>query len=90
MKEEVKALFDGICTIAFQFPDGSVVTSHVTTNPEILEDLGLQDLDGLVDLDERKIIPDYMFDYVAGIATDEDITLSSIQELFNQGGKVSW
>ena len=84
MKEEVKALFDGICTIAFQFPDGSVVTSHVTTNPEILEDRGLQDLD------ERKIIPDYMFDYVAGIATDEDITLSSIQELFNQGGKVSW
>ncbi len=83
-------LMNEICVIAFQFDDGSVVTSRTTLNPQILQEQGLQDLDGLVDLDERKIIPEYMFAYYVGVEHEGSLELSPIQEPFNQGGKVSW
>lgn len=90
MTEEVKALFDGIKTMVFAFPDGSVVTSRVTLNPDILAKHGFSDVDGFVDLDVGKPIPQYMFEHLAGIDDEKNIKLSEIHVLFNLGGKVSW
>lgn len=90
MVSDVNKLLEGVCTVAFQFEDDSVITSRTTLNPKILEDMGLSDIDGLVDLDVRRPIPGYLFEYYVGLQEGDSVKLNPLQELLNIGGKVSW
>lgn len=91
MTQDLDRLFSKECIAVFEFEDGSLVTSRVTLNPNILSNYGFQNLDGLVDLDLGVVIPKYMFEYLVGF---EDLDSSNLTNpfynFFNLGGKVSW
>ena len=91
MTDDLARLFAGECIAVFEFEDGSLIVSKVTLNQEILKKNNVDHLDGLVDLDLKKVIPKYMFEYFIGF---EDLNfldkLNPIHKFFNLGGKVSW
>lgn len=83
-------LFDNLCTIVFTFDDGSQVKALTTLNTSLLQGYGVADVDGIVDLDTRALIPQEMFKYPFEIIEGVTHELSPLDEIFSAGGKISW
>lgn len=90
MNSKLVPLFEGICTIIFYFADGTSLRVTTTLNPDILTSYGAQHLDGIVDLDTLKIIPDNYFDLTFEIIPGIVALTSELDTLLNNGGKVAW
>ena len=88
--EMIRALFEGTCVLTFAFPDGSLVESVATLNQDTLEMHGLGQLDGIIDLQERRPIPEYMFEMLTGIRKGDEKHLSRLDQFFEIGGKIGW
>ncbi len=90
MSAEIDTLFSGLCTLVFQYPDGSQVKCTSSLNASILEQRGLTAIDGIVDFETHKIIPTDMFIYLAEVSTDSSIKLSELDEFLSAGVKSLW
>ena len=88
----VDKLYDGYCVISFKYADGSEVQCVSTLNLNLLESLGLSDIDGIIDLITYKIIPDNMFLDIDDIVIKEgkEISLTSLDNLFQMSIKRRW
>lgn len=89
---EVDILYKGKCLITFRYPDGSEIQCVTTLNQELLENLGLDYVDGFVDLITRKIIPFDLFTEVKDIFIDygKEPNLSPLDEIFQNPIKRRW
>lgn len=90
MKSQLGILFEGIATIIFKFPDGTTLRVTTTLKPDTLASYGVQDIDGIVDLDTLKVIPDSYFELEFEIYRGVVPLSSELDAKFNLGGKVSW
>lgn len=88
----VDDLYKGKCLITFRYSDGSEVQCISTLNEELLKNLALDHVDGLVDLITRKIIPNELFYDIGDIFIELDKTtnLSILDELFQNAIKRRW
>lgn len=88
---QLDKLFEGICTLVFEFDDGSHICCLTTLNRQKLQQLGLG-FDGIYDLQKRTLIPEYLFDKI--IAIEEGNTreehLTTLDKIFEDGGKFWW
>lgn len=80
-------LFDKICTLVFDI-NGSMLQCHATLNQRILKNRGYDGIDGIVDLDTGKIIPEYLFDYLSELVDGEVNRIGPLDALFQAGGKL--
>lgn len=90
MQDKINLLFKGICTLLFKFSDDSVIKTTSTLNKEILTFRGVAELDGIVDLETNKLIPNELFDHLDSIVEGTAVELHPLDAMFQQGGKVSW
>lgn len=88
----VDDLYQGKCLITFRYSDGSEVQCISTLNEELLKNLALDHIDGLVDLITRKIIPNELFYDIKDIFIELNKTpnLSILDELFQNAIKRRW
>lgn len=88
---DIKGLFEGVCTLTFEYEDGSRVTSLTSLNPEILVQYGVASLDGIVDLEIRRPIPQEVLGRT--VRMEPRVTegqVSALDKLVGQGGKTGW
>lgn len=83
-------LFTGIYDIVFTLADGSQILCAVTLDNGILAKRGWDSFDGFIDLITEREIPPDMFSYDFEIYEHNTYKLKHLDELFNNGGKVSW
>lgn len=84
-------LFEGECVLCIKFPDGSEIQSVTTLNPEILRNLGLNHVDGLVDIITRRDIPmEYLATQEIVITPGRKLTLNPLDRLFQNNIKRRW
>ena len=87
---DINSLFDRKMIIVFRLPDYSCLQCVTTLNPTLLKELGLDHIDGLVDLQTRRIIPEDMFTYSFELYEEGNYQLPSLDSLFQEGGKTHW
>ena len=83
-------LFNQICDIVFTLEDNSQMLCKTTLNEGILSQHGWADLDAFVDLLSNRIIPDEMFENDFIILDENTASLSELDSMFIDGGKISW
>lgn len=88
--EDLILLFEGICTLNFRFEDGSVIQCISSLNEDVLRMHGLGSIDALLDLEERRPIPEYLLEKLTHITKGSTKQLSPLDLFLEVGGKVGW
>lgn len=87
----IDILFKEICTLVFEYSDGSIQCSRATLNKDILKKCGLP-MDGLYDLDEAVEIPSSVLELIKCIDAGDTRAqhLTTLDKYFERGGKFWW
>lgn len=83
-------LLSKVYDIVFTFEDGSEILCAVTLNEDILTSMGWNNVDGFIDILSGRVIPPGLFSMPFTIHEQGTYKLSSLDEIFNDGGKLSW
>lgn len=91
-KKDIEDLYKGKCLITFRETDGSEVQCVATLNEELLKNLALDHVDGIVDLISRKIIPTELFLETKDVFVEygKEPHLSLLDETFQNPIKRRW
>jgi hypothetical protein len=85
-------LYKGKCLVTLRYSDGSEIQCISTLKEEILQNLSLDYVDGLVDLLTMKIIPNDIMLEVDSVTVElnKNILLSPLDETFIDAIKGRW
>lgn len=88
----IDMLYEDYCVLTFRYSDGSEVQCVSTLNLSILKSLGIDYIDGIVDLLSYKIIPNDLFlnIYELKIEKGKELSLSPLDEFFQKSIKRRW
>lgn len=83
-------LLDKMYDVVFTFEDGSEILCAVTLNERILASRGWNTIDGFIDFLSGRVIPPSLFSIPFTIYEYGTYKLNTLDEIFNNGGKISW
>lgn len=83
-------LFDGVCTLLFEFEDGSRMSCLTSLNSDVLKEHNIYK-EGLFDLETGREITSNLISHIKDVRCEEDdVNLSDLDIFFNIGGKIGW
>ena len=84
-------LAEGIKVMVFKYPDGSEVKYATTTNKELLEGMGFNNKEGLIDLSTGEAIPNSILKYFNRLEDTAEIKYRNpLDAIFDKGAKIKW